>query len=71
MEKELFSLYYINLEKVYELRMIRNNFIQENRVMENRLETNSHDSINAELSSGIKGIISSNIGAKSSFTLSL
>lgn len=67
MEKELFSLYYINLEKVYELRMIRNNFIQENRVMENRLETNSHDSINAELSSGIKGIISSNIGAKSSF----
>ncbi len=66
MEKELFSLYYINLEKVYELRMIRNNFIQENRVMENRLETNSHDSVNAELSSGIKGIISSNIGAKSS-----
>ena len=66
MEKELFSLYYINLEKVYELRMLRNNFIQENRVMENRLETNSHDSVNAELSSGIKGIISSNIGAKSS-----
>ena len=46
MEKELFSLYYINLEKVYELRMIRNNFIQENRVLENRVETNSHDSVN-------------------------
>ena len=67
MKKELFSLYYINLEKVYELRMIRNNFIQENRVLENRVETNSHDSINAGLSSGIKGIISSDIGAKSSF----
>ena len=67
MGKELFSLYYINLEKVYELRMIRNNFIQENRVLENRIETNSHDSVNAGLSSGIKGIISSDIGAKSSF----
>lgn len=67
MEKELFSLYYINLEKVYELRMIRNNFIQENRVLENRIETNSHDSVNAGLSSGIKGLISSDIGAKSSF----
>lgn len=67
MGKELFSLYYINLEKVYELRMIRNNFIQENRVLENRIETNSHDSVNAGLSSGIKGIISSDIGSKSSF----
>ena len=26
--------------------MIRNNFIQENRVLENRVETNSHDSVN-------------------------
>ena len=67
MGKELFSLYYINLEKVYELRMICNNFILENRVLENRMETNSHDSVNAGLSSGIKGIISSDIGAKSSF----
>ena len=66
MEKELFSLYYINLEKVYELRMIRNNFIQENRILENRIDTNTHDSINAGLSSGIKGIISSDIGVKSS-----
>lgn len=67
MEKELFSLYYINLEKVYELRMIRNNFIQENRVLENRIETNSHDSVNVGLSSSIKNIISSEIGAKTSF----
>lgn len=67
MGKELFSLYYINLEKVYELRMIRNNFIQENRILENKIETNSHDSVNAGLSSGIKGIISSDIGAKSNF----
>lgn len=67
MSKELFSLYYINLEKVYELRMIRNNFIQENRILENKLETNSYDSVNAGLSSGIKGIISSDIGATSSY----
>lgn len=39
----LFSLYYINLEKVYELRMIRNNYIQEKRVLENKIESNSHD----------------------------
>ena len=52
MEKELFTLYYINLDKVYELRMIRNNVVQENRVLENRLETSSHDSINSGLSSG-------------------
>jgi len=47
--------------------MIRNNFIQENRVLENRVETNSHDSVNAGLSAGIKDIISSDIGVKSSF----
>ena len=67
MEKELFTLYYINLDKVYELRMIRNNVVQENRVLENRLETSSHDSINSGLSSGIKGIITADIGAQSSF----
>ena len=66
MEEELFSLYYINLEKVYELRMIRNNLVQENRILENKLETNSSDSINANLSSGIKGIISADLSAKSS-----
>ena len=44
--KRIIQLIYINLEKVYELRMIRNNFIQENRVLENRVETNSHDSVN-------------------------
>ncbi len=66
MEKELFSLYYINLEKVYELRMIRNNVVLENRVMENKTEINSQDKINAGLSVGINGIISADIGAKSS-----
>lgn len=63
---KLFSLYYINLEKVYELRMIRNNYIQEKRVLENKVETNSHDSVEAGLSSGIKGLISADISAKSS-----
>lgn len=63
----LFSLYYINLEKVYELRMIRNNYIQEKRVLENKVESNSHDSVEAGLSSGIKGLFAADIGAKSSF----
>ena len=63
----LFSLYYINLEKVYELRMIRNNYIQEKRVLEKRIESNSHDSVEAGLSSGIKGLISADISTKSSF----
>lgn len=67
MEKELFSLYYINLDKVYELRMISNNFIQKNRVVENRVDTKNHDSVDTGLSSGIKGIISSDIGVNSSF----
>ena len=38
MDNELFSLYYINLEKVYELRMILNNVIPEQRVMEKKIE---------------------------------
>lgn len=62
----LFSLYFINLEKVYELRMIRNNYIQEKRVLENKIESNSHDSVEVGLSSGIKGLISANISSKSS-----
>ena len=65
MEKDLFSLYYINLEKVYDLRMIRNNVVLENRVMENKTEINSQDKINAGLSVGINGIFSADIGAKS------
>lgn len=64
MNKELFSLYYINLEKVYELRMILNNVIQEQRVLENKLETNQHNSIDASLTAGIKGFISSGINSK-------
>ena len=67
MEKELFSLYYINLDKVYELRMIRNNFIQENRILENRIDAKSTHSVNAGLSSSLKGILSSDIGVTSSF----
>ena len=66
MGKELFSLYYINLEKVYELRMIRNNMVLENRVMENKTETNSQDRINAGLSIGINGIFSADAGTKTS-----
>ena len=66
MGKELFSLYYINLEKVYELRMIRNNMVLENRVMENKTETNSQDRINAGLSIGINGIFSADVGTKTS-----
>ena len=59
----LFSLYYINLEKVYELRMIRNNYIQEKRVLENKIESNSHDSVEAGLSSGIKGLFAARYSA--------
>ncbi len=61
MREGLFSLYYINLEKVYELCMILNNVIQEQRVLENKLETNQHNSIDASLTAGIKGFISSGI----------
>ena len=58
MNTRLFSLYYINLEKVYELRMIQNNVIQENRSVERAIKSESNVSISAGLNSGLRGILS-------------
>lgn len=63
MGNKLFSLYYINLEKVYELKMIRNNFIQDNRTFEKNSETRDSGALDAGLSAGIKGLFSANSNA--------
>lgn len=63
MDNELFSLYYINLEKVYELRMILNNVIPEQRVMEKKIENHQQSSVDASLTAGIK-FISSGVHSK-------
>ena len=61
MNTRLFSLYYINLEKVYELRMIQNNVIQENRSVERAIKSESNVSISAGLNSGLRGILSADL----------
>lgn len=63
MNNSLFSLYYINLEKVYELRMIQSNVVQVNRNVERSVKTESNTSISSGLSSSLKGILSADVSA--------
>ena len=63
MNNSLFSLYYINLEKVYELRMIQSNVVQVNRNVERSVKTESNTSISSGLSSILKGILSADVSA--------
>jgi hypothetical protein len=66
MDKKLFGLYYINLEKVYELKTIISNFELQTRIVENEKGYKSKNEISSNISASLKGIIGSNLSTSSS-----